>query len=119
MSNDSMKVIVFANNEEKELRARGQELARNTFPGMHVVNRSPRYFSEESSVEPCAAIFINGKAYPEICDAYSKAGTKVLPIVMKKEEKTSAPITKSKEAKSPKLTLSPTPNDAASAEERE
>ncbi len=69
------KVIVFANNEDKELRKKGQELAASTFGGLLIVNRSPRYF--EGSVEVCAAIFIDAKQYPEIVEAYKEAKVKV------------------------------------------
>ncbi len=80
MSNQSMRVLVFANNEEKDLRTRGQELASATFPGFHIVNRSPRYFNEESSVEPCAAIFVQKKQYPELVVAYKAKDIKIFDI---------------------------------------
>ncbi len=96
MSKDSMRILVFANNEEKELRARGQELAHNTFSGMHIVNRSPRYFDgEHPSVEPCAAIFVQKKSYPALVEAYQAKGVKIFDISLstkaKKTEASSEP----------------------------
>lgn len=95
----SAKVLVFANNEQKELRAKGQELAHSTFTGFLIVNRSPRYFNEEApEIEPCAAIFVDKKAYPAVAEAYEKAGAKVFGLALPTKPAKAAKAAKETEA---------------------